>query len=160
MGSLPPTRALPYSPWHGSSLSEPRWAFSFPTPPLPTSAFTAPCTHSQVKPGADDGIPPTRSSQGLPSFPPSLAPISWPGPWGRRLLSLCARPSPRRRTCSDLLSRFPGFCRRCWPRCGKQLWGSSELPITASWGQLQLGGWNGAGPLWRPQWTRAPVRTP
>lgn len=67
----------------------------------------------------------------LPSCPPSLAPISEPRPWGRRLLRLRARPSPRRRTCSDLLSRFPGFCRRRWPRRGKQLWGSSELPITA-----------------------------
>lgn len=64
LAPVPPGQAPP-------SLSHTRPS---PTQPLPppapppslSSPVTAPSTHCQVKPGADDGIPPLRS------FPPSL----------------------------------------------------------------------------------------
>lgn len=148
LGPPQPTRvvlSLFILAWPNASLSKTPKASPSTSPPLPFPS-EPPSTHPQVKHGAKDGIPPHTPLQVLASFPPSLAPISQPRPWGRWLLSLRARPSPRRRTCSDLLSRFPSFCRRCWPRRGKQLWGSSELPgYGLSGGQLWPGGWNRAG---------------
>lgn len=145
-GPFPPSRPYPTAP---GGLPVKHWASCPPPAPAgPPSA--APSTSCQVKPRTKGGTPPPAPpllTPGSSSLPP-WRPLAGPGRGGGG--RVCARPSPLGRTCSDLLSRFPGFCRRCWPQRGKQLRGHSELSSRPLERVAAAGEWRGWAPEQKP----------